>query len=155
MVQIESYGEEILLMTKQEYDIVMVKIKEYPLWMKIAYTLWGEARNQKDDAKIAVAKVMLRRERDNQLWNDILAPYQFSCWNRDDPNLEPMLRADIRHDGMLRKCIEIAFFVIDNFKEIKDLPATNYHDISVNPVWAAKMTYLTQIGAFKFYKENV
>ncbi len=141
-----------MMINEQEYRIILAKVKEWPLWMKIGYTLWGEARNQTDEAKIAVAKVMFRREKDKQLWNDILAPYQFTCWNRTDPNLEQMTRADIRHDGMLRKCIEIAFMVISTMTD-KDLQATNYHDISINPIWTAKMVFLEQVGAFKFYRE--
>ena len=138
-------------MTDQEYQIVLAKVKKLPLLLKIALTLWGEARNQSDEAKIAVAKVMLRRERDNQLWNDILAPYQFSCWNKHDPNLEPMLRVHIQNDETLWKCVEIAFMVITTPLKLE---ATHYHDISVNPVWATKMQYLEQIGAFKFYREG-
>ena len=142
------------MINDQEYQIILAKAKQWPLWIKIGYTLWGEARNQSDEAKIAVAKVMLRRERDGVLWNDILAPYQFSCWNRTDPNLEKMMKSDIRHDGMLRKCIEIAFKIINTswITDI-DLQATNYHDISVTPIWTAKMVFLEQVGAFKFYRE--
>ena len=140
-------------MTDTEYKIALAKAKSWPLWMKMGYTLYGEARNQQDDAKIAVAKVMLRRERDGVLWNDILAPYQFSCWNRNDPNLSVMLGADIRLDGIIRKCIEIAFMVISTVTE-QYLSATHYHDISITPIWTAKMSYLGQVGAFKFYQEG-
>ena len=144
-------------MTKQEHDNYIAWAKTLPLWLLIAYTLYGEARNQSDDAKVAVAKVMLRRQQDNMIWNDILAPYQFSCWNYYvDPekmkNFITMVNADPKQDPILWKCIEIAFVVLRI--PYTDFTATHYHDVSIpTPESWKNMTYLYQIDELKFYRE--
>lgn len=55
----------------------------------LAKTLLGEARGEGRRGMLAVAAVIKQRmhERDMTLREVCLQPWQFSCWNKDDPNL--------------------------------------------------------------------
>ena len=60
----------------------------------LARTLWGEARGESLAGQIAVAWTIRNRVKDGKdksWWGEGYAsvcqkPYQFSCWNRNDPN---------------------------------------------------------------------
>ena len=60
----------------------------------LARTLWGEARGESLAGQIAVAWTIRNRVndgKDKSWWGEGYAgvcqkPYQFSCWNRNDPN---------------------------------------------------------------------
>ena len=60
----------------------------------LARTLWGEARGESLAGQIAVAWTIRNRVNDGKAkswWGEGYAgvcqkPYQFSCWNRNDPN---------------------------------------------------------------------
>lgn len=60
-------------------------------------TIYGEARGEREEGIVAVAWVV-RNRADNPRWwgHDVcsvcLCPWQFSCWNKDDPNL-PVISA--------------------------------------------------------------
>lgn len=83
-------------------------LPEQPPELLLALTLYGEARGEPIDGKKAVAWVVRNRmaaaarrvaERGSKhpLFGDgtvggvVLKPYQFSCWNKGDPNLRKML----------------------------------------------------------------
>ena len=60
----------------------------------LARTLWGEARGESLAGQIAVAWTIRNRVNDGKAkswWGEGYAgvcqkPYQFSCWNKNDPN---------------------------------------------------------------------
>ncbi|AZD06253.1 Cell wall hydrolase [Pseudomonas chlororaphis] len=60
----------------------------------LARTLWGEARGEGLAGQIAVAWTIRNRVNDGKAkswWGEgyagvCQAPYQFSCWNKNDPN---------------------------------------------------------------------
>lgn len=60
----------------------------------VALTVWGEARGESMVGQSAVAWVIRNRQANPGWWSrphhtlaDVcLASYQFSCWNRNDPN---------------------------------------------------------------------
>ena len=60
----------------------------------LARTLWGEARGESLAGQIAVAWTIRNRVKDGNArswWGEDYAgvcqkPYQFSCWNKNDPN---------------------------------------------------------------------
>ena len=62
----------------------------------LARTLWGEARGEGAAGQIAVAWTIRNRVFDgktNSWWGEGYAgvcqkPYQFSCWNKTDPNYQ-------------------------------------------------------------------
>ncbi len=139
-------------MNEIEYAYLIKRVKTYPLWLKIALTLWGEARNQPLDGMIAVAYVMLRREQNEMFWDDITSPKQFSCWNINDSNLEKVCNVKLQTDIKLQECIEIAFGIING--EIKDTSngADHYHTKNINPGWAVNMAIRATIGNHVFRK---
>jgi N-acetylmuramoyl-L-alanine amidase len=72
----------------------------------LARTLHGEARGEPTDGQIAVAWVIRNRASRARFAGDLacragatekvcLAPWQFSCWNKGDPNRALLLTADI------------------------------------------------------------
>lgn len=90
----------------------------------LARTLWGEARGEGVIGMEAVAWVVLNRRtvarqearrqiqrfghlRKRYWWGDTILkicrkPYQFSCWNMDDPNMAKMLRVTKRIKAIRR-----------------------------------------------------
>ena len=67
----------------------------------LAMLVWGEARGETTEGQLAVAHVPLTRLKDriankrkygNSLREIILTPFQFSCFNTNDPNRAKLLR---------------------------------------------------------------
>ena len=64
----------------------------------LARTIWGEARGEGKEGMEAVASVILNRTEiakrlDGYWWGNTIIqvcqkPYQFSCWNKLDPNFK-------------------------------------------------------------------
>jgi len=65
-------------------------------------TIWGESRGERTVGRIAVAHVILNRAAQPAWWGstpfDVChKPYQFSCWNKSDPNalkIEQLCQSD-------------------------------------------------------------
>ncbi len=62
----------------------------YALFL-LALTVWREARGEQEETKQGVAWVIMNRAKQASWWGDtiqsvILKPYQFSSFNRNDPN---------------------------------------------------------------------
>lgn len=64
---------------------------EETLWL----TVFGEARGEPIESQVGVASVILNRsiEQNKTIKEICLAKLQFSCWNRNDPNLEQIFVA--------------------------------------------------------------
>ena len=61
-----------------------------------AATMYGEARGEPPEGQAAVAWVIRNRAENPRWWgHDVasvcLKPFQFSCWNRNDPNRPKLL----------------------------------------------------------------
>lgn len=124
----------------------------------LAKTIWGEARGEGLQGMQAVANVVMNRVNAASWYGAsikdvVLKPYQFSCWNANDPNRAKIDRLSIE-DLAASGALNVARQVISG--KLKDITggATNYHATSVNPAWAAKMTKTVQIGNHVFYKEK-
>lgn len=127
----------------------------------LARTLWGEARGEGVTGLQAVACVILNRvevaaQMGGYWWgNDVLQvcqkPYQFSCWNKNDPNYPRLLRVD-EADPVFRAAGAIADQALSG--QLNDMTdnATHYHAASVAPYWAAGRTPSARIGAHVFYR---
>lgn len=83
----------------------------------------------------------------------ILKPFQFSCLNNNDPNLDKILNFDESpsYDKAVAK--DIAKQVI-HAPQSEDPTgrATHYHVKSITPAWAGKLTKTVTIGNHVFYK---
>lgn len=96
----------------------------------MAQTIWGEARGDFDAGMFAVAHVIMNRAKAARKWkldhpkrNHVLfgsgtvtsacwVPFQFSCWNKGDPNL-PKLSTLNFDDKAFRQCVKAALAVIE------------------------------------------
>ncbi len=128
----------------------------------LARTLWGEARGQGDDGLIAVANVVLNRveiaqSRGGKFWwgNNIIQvcqkPYQFSCWNRTDPNFKKLQDVDEKN-LYFATCLRIARRAVADVLEDNTGGATHYHADYIMPYWAKGKTPTTTIRDHIFYK---
>lgn len=132
----------------------------------LARTLYGEARGESRLGKIAVACVVMNRVRRHKMcgWRDIggykvatvaatcLRPYQFSCWNKDDPNRKKIIKVTTS-DPVFAECYEIAQGVCDEV--IGDIVngATHYYNpkACAQPNWAKGKTPCAHIGNHLFF----
>ena len=119
----------------------------------MARTIYGEARGEGVRGMQAVANVIMNRVRAGGWYGAsvkdvVLKPYQFSCWNENDPNRKIILNATAEQLATARSIADKAIA-----GELPDITggATNYHAKSVNPYWAASMTKTATIGNHIFY----
>lgn len=127
----------------------------------LARTLWGEARGEGDQGMQAVANVILNRvevaEEKGSFWwgNNIIQacqkPYQFSCWNRSDPNfrkLQDVTEKDLYFATALRLARRaVAGCLVDLTKD-----ATHYHAAGISPYWTNGEKPVKVIGNHIFYR---
>lgn len=125
--------------------------------LTLAKTAWGEARNQGFLGMVAVAWVAKNRAARGGWWGEsitsvCLKPFQFSCWNSDDPNRDKLDHVTLDTPEYLR-ATGIAALVLTG-----DIPdptggATHYHTKAIYPEWAHKLAKTAEIGDHIFYKE--
>ncbi len=123
----------------------------------LARTIWGEARGEGSIGMQAVAAVIYNRlhvskEKGKFWWgNSIIEicqkPYQFSCWNRDDPNYRKVLNVD-RRDRAFAKALDIARGCMAD----PTGGATHYHVAGVHPFWSRNQQPTAAIGHHIFYR---
>ena len=129
----------------------------------LARTLWGEARGEALVGQIAVAWTIRNRVFDGKTkswWGEGYAgvcqkPYQFSCWNKNDPNyaylsgakpipVREFAQAQIAADQVLAG-------------KIPDPTggATHYYATTMSkpPDWAKKATQTLKVGRHIFFKD--
>ena len=126
----------------------------------LARTLWGEARGEGSDGMHAIANVILNRvaiaEEHGGFWwgNNIIQvcqkPYQFSCWNRSDPNFRKLQSVDAR-DLYFATARRIAARALAGLLEDITNGATHYHSRDVQPYWAKGKAPCARINKHIFY----
>lgn len=127
----------------------------------LARTLWGEARGEQTIGMEAVANVVLNRvkvaEEKGRYWwgNNIIQvcqkPYQFSCWNRSDPNFRKLQAVD-ESDLYFATALRITRRAIAGALKDNTLGATHYHAAGISPYWAKGEKPTTVIGNHIFYR---
>ncbi|HEY8962945.1 MAG TPA: cell wall hydrolase [Alphaproteobacteria bacterium] len=127
----------------------------------LARTLWGESRGQPKGGMEAVANVVLNRvavarERGGFWWgNDIISvcqkPFQFSCWNADDPNRPKLIAVDDSNIHFAT-ALRIARRAVNGRLSDNTNGATHYHAKYVSPVWAKNKKPSAVIGDHIFYQ---
>jgi hypothetical protein len=132
----------------------------------MSLVIYGEARGESRDGKIAVGSVILERV-DHRDWDGktiqevCLMPFQFSCLLPADPNFQALkLIAEDWQSKFLRaqdlqECYQVADGLIKS-----DIPRTpeiavnhccQYKTISCGAAWAAKMKLILTIENHQFY----
>ncbi len=128
-------------------------------------TLYGEARGECVEGQIGVIHVILNRLRQPGWWSrhrdsipdDTIAavcrdPWQFSCWNPNDPNL-PKLTAVGKGDLVYRRlCDLVEAVVIEGAHPDPTRGATHYKVRAWPARWAENRTPVASIGVHDFYR---
>ncbi|QTS88316.1 cell wall hydrolase [Ectopseudomonas khazarica] len=143
-------------MTQREQDIDV-----------LARTIWGEARGEGLAGQIAVGWC-IRNRVEMDLHNDgkpdwwgegyegvCKAPWQFSCWNQNDPNSAYLRGEKQIPAGQFMQCREAALAVIDGHEPDPTGGATHYYSTTLKkpPAWVAGATRTCKIGRHIFFKE--
>ena len=125
-----------------------------------AKTLFGEARGEGLKGIEAIANVVMNRVKHAQQigsywWGKTieevcLKPFQFSCWNKDDPNYE-LLMQNLAENKVYQVCERVAKRAITGFLTDNTKGATHYHTLSCNPIWARCAVPCAEIGNHLFY----
>lgn len=128
----------------------------------LALCVWGESRGEPVEGQIAVACVVRNRViRTAHDWKAvILAPWQFSCFNEDDPNFLRIVRAaNILLVGMkdapLKQAVWVADGVlanqvIDNTRGSQNYLTTALLQSERAPTWAVNRPILAVVGGHSF-----
>ena len=136
-----------------------------------AATIYGEARGSTQADRLAVAHAILNRCR-AQRWYGVTAgypahsiaavcrkPWQFSCWNANDPNCSQLLAIlDAPPYSMLsfRECLRAMLDAVDGARPDETDGATHYlttalHTSGKGPDWSNRTDYV-QVGAHRFFR---
>jgi N-acetylmuramoyl-L-alanine amidase len=132
----------------------------------LARTIYGEARGEGFDGKVAVAWVVINRVRTGRYGSTVkdvcLRPRQFSCWNLDDPNRQRIEKVT-PEDSVFAECLGIAALVYAAFKGrggalpavLKDptMRSTHYCVTKLQPYWALGKNPVCTIGGHKFFND--
>lgn len=123
----------------------------------LARTIWGEARGESAEGRIAVAWVIRNRlDRPHRFKPTIAAicqqARQFSCWNVTDPNREKLIRLD-DSDHIFRECQDIAAEVLDGRTPDPTGGADFYYNPKLAaPKWALGHEPCARIGHHVFFR---
>ncbi len=126
----------------------------------LARTLFGESRGEPHDGKVAVANVVMNRVAlsagrkqfgDGTVAGACLAPWQFSCWNHNDPNL-PVVQSVDAIDRVFAECLDVATAAVaGNLPDITSGATFYYAKGSPMPNWAEGQTPCADIGKHLFF----
>jgi N-acetylmuramoyl-L-alanine amidase len=129
----------------------------------LARTLWGEARGESLAGQIAVACTIRNRVndgKDKSWWGEGYAgvcqkPYQFSCWNRNDPNFAYLSGAKKIPFRELAQARIAADQVINGKVPDPTAGATHYYATSMPkpPVWVKGAKETLRLGHHVFFKD--
>jgi spore germination cell wall hydrolase CwlJ-like protein len=123
--------------------------------------MWGEARNQGEIGMRAVGHVIANRRQakthGTYVTETVSAAWQFSCWNKNDPNRALMLAIDDLPQGSAahRQWLaakRIAAEVLAGRSADPTGGALFYHTTAVQPAWSRGVTPVTQIGDHLFFR---
>jgi len=123
----------------------------------MARTMWGEARGDHPQGMAAVGSVIMNRVKEAKAkganaspGSVSLAPWQFSAWNKNDPNRSRMLGVD-KSNKQFSEAVNLAEKIVDG--EIPDITngSTFYHTTAISPKWAKGERPIKKIGSHVFY----
>jgi spore germination cell wall hydrolase CwlJ-like protein len=128
-------------------------------WM--ALTMWGEARNGGESAMRAVGHVIDNRRRSGAhgtfATETVSEAWQFSAWNRNDPNYSAMLNIDkVRPDSEDHRMWLTAKRVADEILSGASADPTGgalfYHTAAVSPRWSSGLAPVRVVGGHLFFR---
>jgi N-acetylmuramoyl-L-alanine amidase len=133
----------------------------------LALTIYGEARGETFQGRLAVACVIQNRLRSGRWgtnYTDVCtARKQFSCWNVKDPNRALLMRLSVKAatgrpiPAVLRECYVLAdvFLAADTIRQVGE--STHYYArwMEMPPKWAATGAFVAEIGQHRFFEKVV
>lgn len=138
----------------------MVDLDQFTVTEIMARTIWGESRSEGLPGMVAVANVIMNRANNPKWWGNgvkdvCLKPYQFSCWNHNDPNFklitDPLLRCNTYTTAIDIARLAEAGLLKDNTDGSNHYFATTMpHELI--PDWSQGKTPRVVIGVHAFYK---
>ncbi|WP_416674033.1 cell wall hydrolase [Egbenema bharatensis] len=127
----------------------------------MARTIWGEARGESREGKVAVAWVIRNRAARSPAYNwpsmikaVCRQAYQFSCWNHGDPN-RASLQSVSPGDSSFRECLDVAKKVTAGELSDNTNGADHYYNpagVTQTPDWARGRTPVARIGRHLFFR---
>lgn len=131
----------------------------------LARTIFGEARGEGVVGMEAVAAVIMNRvnadlgnDKKPDWWGEgvkavCLKPWQFSCWNENDPNREKLVSVTTR-DPWFAHAVEIAKRAVKGELPDPTNQADHYCTETVAPhtSWAKGKTPVARIGRHVFFR---
>ncbi|UCP00112.1 cell wall hydrolase [Metapseudomonas lalkuanensis] len=133
----------------------------------LARTIWGEARGEGIAGQVAVGWT-IRNRVEMDLGNDgkpdwwgegyegvCRAPWQFSCWNKNDPNYPYLSGARAIPNTQYMLAREAAVAVIEGRQPDPTSGATHYYATTMPkaPKWVAGAARTCKIGRHIFFKD--
>jgi spore germination cell wall hydrolase CwlJ-like protein len=123
-----------------------------------ARTIFGEGRGELYKfgiaSLIAIANVIVNRKNKNfakTIAEVCLAPHQFSCWNKNDPNCIKVSNVSPK-DSVFKICAEVAENVLSGkWPDLTD-GCDHYHEKTVKPFWTAYREPKRIFGSHCFYE---
>jgi spore germination cell wall hydrolase CwlJ-like protein len=150
---VPAAAEPLPIIPEEEVDVVDAH------WM--ALTAWGEARNQGEIGMRAVAHVIANRRQAKThgtfVTDTVSAAWQFSCWNKNDPNRALMLAIeDLPEGGAAHRQWLVAKRITAEVLAGRSADPTGgalfYHTTAVAPAWSRGVMPVTQIGDHLFFR---
>lgn len=123
----------------------------------VARTAWGEARGCGRAGMAHVVNVITNRANHPSWWGSSFAsvctqPYQFSCWNADDPNLHKLLNVTDA-DVDFRIALDLARLAVAAQLPDETSGADSYYAAhSAAPFWVQRATLTFRDGWHLFYR---
>ncbi|QEL18702.1 cell wall hydrolase [Limnoglobus roseus] len=125
----------------------------------LARTIWGEARGEGKPGMEDVACCIMNRVAKPRWWGSTveevcLKPWQFSCWNANDPNL-PKLKSVTVADPVFAQAVAIAEKAVAGTLPDRTQGATHYYDRRMPrvPPWAVGKTPCFTEGHHLFFND--
>lgn len=149
----EAPAPAVEIVPAEEIDVVDAH------WM--ALTMWGEARNGGEEAMRAVGHVIDNRRRANThgryATETVSAAWQFSAWNRNDPNYPAMMNIDKLRSGsedhlMWLTARRVADEILSGSSADPTGGALFYHTAAVSPRWSSGLAPVRVIGGHLFFR---
>ena len=122
----------------------------------LARTIYGEARGEGLSGMQAVANVVINRVKNPSWWgSDVVSvckkPYQFSCWNKTDPNFLKITTVTKR-DPVFVTALALAEKAVNGTLPDITNGATHYHTTTMTPpAWSYELAMKNTIGSHIFY----
>jgi cell wall hydrolase len=126
----------------------------------LARTRYGEARGEHWLGQVAVAWVIKTRTASPRIWRATVRevcqqPWQFSCWNPNDPNRRLLLGLTAEQDATFRTCLAAAAVVLTDLAPDPTGGANHYLNLKVlaqPPRWYDATKVTATLGRHTFLR---